>query len=203
MKILFKVIGRQKKDSNWQTDLLQIRKKAEEDSERPYFFIIDEINRRNAKDFGRTHDVTRKDKRAIGSKCSIPMNGFLCHKMFTLLARWTPADRSLALWIYALRRRFAFFDFRPAFSSEGFQNYLEEKNAPKLNQLIFSSRNSKWCHCYGQSLGEGFCIGDSYFCRNQDITDSWLQSVIEYEIKHFLLKEYWFDEPSKVRDWGG
>ena len=51
-----------------------------------------------------------------------------------------------------------------------------------------------------ESLGEGFCIGHSYFCSHQDITDGWLQSVVDYEIVP-LLKEYWFDEPSKVRDW--
>ena len=33
-----------------------------------------------------------------------------------------------------------------------------------------------------------------------EIDDMWLNSVVTYEIVP-LLNEYWFDEPSKVRDW--
>ena len=53
-----------------------------------------------------------------------------------------------------------------------------------------------------ESLGEGFCIGHSYFCNLQPdtIDDSWLYGVVEYELLP-LLKEYWFDEPMKVKDW--
>ena len=53
-----------------------------------------------------------------------------------------------------------------------------------------------------ESLGEGFCIGHSYFCNLQPdtIDDSWLYGVVEYELIP-LLKEYWFDEPMKVKDW--
>jgi len=32
------------------------------------------------------------------------------------------------------------------------------------------------------------------------INDKTLSSIVEYEIIP-LLKEYWFDEPSKIRDW--
>ena len=32
------------------------------------------------------------------------------------------------------------------------------------------------------------------------MTDSWLKSVVEYEVIP-LIKEYWFDEPVKIRDW--
>lgn len=30
--------------------------------------------------------------------------------------------------------------------------------------------------------------------------ETWLKSVVEFELVP-LLKEYWFDEPSKVRNW--
>ena len=50
------------------------------------------------------------------------------------------------------------------------------------------------------SLGEGFRIGHSYFCTNININDEWLNSVVEFELIQ-LLKEYWFDEPAKVKDW--
>ena len=43
---------------------------------------------------------------------------------------------------------------------------------------------------------------DSYFCNlNLDVVDdNALSGIIEYELVP-LLKEYWFDEPTKVRDW--
>ena len=53
-----------------------------------------------------------------------------------------------------------------------------------------------------ESLGEGFCIGHSYFCNlmTETIDDQVLSGIIEYELIP-LLKEYWFDESEKVRDW--
>ena len=52
------------------------------------------------------------------------------------------------------------------------------------------------------SLGDGFCIGHSYFCNltAETITDRKLSGIVEYELIP-LLKEYWFDEPLKVKDW--
>ena len=40
------------------------------------------------------------------------------------------------------------------------------------------------------------------FCNLQpdSIDDDWLYGVVEYELIP-LLKEYWFDEPMKVKDW--
>ena len=51
-----------------------------------------------------------------------------------------------------------------------------------------------------ESLGEGFCIGHSYFCNLKKATDQSLKAIVEYELIP-LLKEYWFDEPTKVKDW--
>lgn len=106
----------------------------------------------------------------------------------------------LALMDYALRRRFAFFDFAPAFSSEGFKNYLSEKDSPKLEKLIAAVESLNSTISTDESLGDGFRIGHSYFCTDDEITDEWLKSVVEYEVIP-LIKEYWFDEPTKVRDW--
>ena len=51
-----------------------------------------------------------------------------------------------------------------------------------------------------ESLGDGFKIGHSYFCTDNEITDYWLASVINFEILP-LLNEYWFDEKSKIENW--
>ena len=62
----------------------------------------------------------------------------------------------------------------------------------KLNNVISND----------ESLGDGFCIGHSYFCNlsSDTITNHTLSGIVEYELIP-LLKEYWFDEPTKVKDW--
>lgn len=38
------------------------------------------------------------------------------------------------------------------------------------------------------------------FVRIKILQIAWLKAVVEFELIP-LLKEYWFDEPTKVRDW--
>ena len=53
--------------------------------------------------------------------------------------------------------------------------------------------------CNDDTLGEGFEIGHSYFCNFKN-NENELSNIIEYELIP-LLKEYWFDEPNKVKEW--
>lgn len=176
-------------------------KEAEEDNERPYFFIIDEINRGNlSKILGELMMLIEKDKRGEKIKLLYSNEWFTVPQNVRIIGMMNTADRSLALMDYALRRRFAFFDFAPAFSSEGFKNYLVEKNSQKLESLITAVESLNNTISSDESLGDGFRIGHSYFCTDGEITDEWLKSVVEYEVIP-LIKEYWFDEPTKVRDW--
>ena len=176
-------------------------KEAEEDNERPYFFIIDEINRGNlSKILGELMMLIEKDKRGEKIKLLYSNEWFTVPQNVRIIGMMNTADRSLALMDYALRRRFAFFDFAPAFSSEGFKNYLSEKDSPKLEKLIAAVESLNSTISTDESLGDGYRIGHSYFCTDDEITDEWLKSVIEYEVIP-LIKEYWFDEPTKVRDW--
>ncbi len=108
------------------------------------------------------------------------------------------ADRSLALLDYALRRRFAFFEMQPGFNTEGFIQYRTELNNPKFDKLIDAIETLNAAINADTTLGEGFRIGHSYFCNVKQNTH--LSNIVEYEIIP-LLKEYWFDEPTKVRDW--
>lgn len=124
---------------------------------------------------------------------SIPSNVYIIGMMNT-------ADRSLAMLDYALRRRFAFFELTPAFSSAGFRAYRTKVNNPKFDRLIATVEQLNDVIANDDSLGEGFCIGHSYFCTNATINDEWMRSVVEYELIP-LLKEYWFDEAVKVKDW--
>ena len=124
---------------------------------------------------------------------SIPSNVYIIGMMNT-------ADRSLAMLDYALRRRFAFFEMTPAFNSSGFRAYRAKINNPKFDRLIATVEQLNDVIANDDSLGEGFCIGHSYFCTNTTVTDDWMKSVVEFELIP-LLKEYWFDEAAKVKDW--
>jgi len=124
---------------------------------------------------------------------SVPDNIYLIGMMNT-------ADRSLAMIDYALRRRFAFFDMEPAFSSDGFKARQAAIQNPKFDALVAVVESLNEDIAKDASLGVGFRIGHSYFCSNDVIDDKWLFSVIEYELVP-LLNEYWFDEPSKVESW--
>lgn len=78
--------------------------------------------------------LIEKDKRGEKIKLLYSNEWFTVPQNVRIIGMMNTADRSLALMDYALRRRFAFFDFAPAFSSEGFKNYLSEKDSPKLEK---------------------------------------------------------------------
>jgi len=176
-------------------------KKAEEDLENKYFFIIDEINRGNlSKIFGELFMLIENDKRGNSlqllysdEKFNVPNNVYIIGMMNT-------ADRSLAMLDYALRRRFAFYTMNPGFNSAGFRAYRTALASDKMDRLIACVESLNGIITADESLGEGFCIGHSYFCNIGAVSDATLSNIVEYELIP-LLKEYWFDEPIKVKDW--
>ena len=176
-------------------------KKAELDLENDYYFIIDEINRGNlSKIFGELFMLIENDKRGVALQLLYSDEKFSVPKNLYIIGMMNTADRSLAMLDYALRRRFAFFEFSPAFRTDGFRQYLQNKNNKKFNNLITVIEKLNIAIENDESLGRGFCVGHSYFCTDKPIDDMWLNGVITYEIIP-LLNEYWFDEPNKVRDW--
>lgn len=178
-------------------------KLAEEDDENDYFFIIDEINRGNlSKIFGELFMLIEKDKRGIelqllysDENFSVPANVYIIGMMNT-------ADRSLAMLDYALRRRFSFYTMKPGFNTIGFQTYQDSLESEAFNKLISCVKQLNSKIAEDISLGEGFCIGHSYFCglTSDTVNVQILSSIVEYELIP-LLKEYWFDEPAKIIDW--
>jgi len=178
-------------------------KKAADDEENDYFFIIDEINRGNlSKIFGELFMLIESDKR--GNELQL----LYSHELFSvpanvhIIGMMNTADRSLAMLDYALRRRFAFVELCPAFDSVGFCDYCEGLGNQRFKDLVRVVESLNRVIAEDESLGEGFCIGHSYFC-NMDAdtcTDAAMASIVEYELIP-MLKEYWFDEPGKVREW--
>jgi len=177
-------------------------KKAKSDS-KPYFLIIDEINRGNiSKIFGELLMTIENDYR--GTNVKMPYSGetFSVPKNLYIIGMMNTADRSLALIDYALRRRFSFYEMTPGFSTNGFtryQNSLEnktfEETIERIEQLNIEIKQDP-------TLGSGFQIGHSYFTNQtkDKYTDSWLKRVIQYDILP-MLNEYWFDEEEKVSEW--
>ncbi len=193
-------------------------RKAANDPGNKYFFIIDEINRGNmSKIFGELLMLIESDKRMkfstdrndedsereeysatlayTGERFSVPENVYLIGMMNT-------ADRSLAMIDYALRRRFSFFEMKPAFGSDGFRKKMAEINDPVFNQIIGRIQELNRAIANDDSLGTGFQIGHSYFCGKpvEGTVREWLNQIIKYEIVP-LLQEYWFDEKTKWETW--
>lgn len=179
-------------------------KKAEIDSDNDYFFIIDEINRGNlSKIFGELFMLIENDKRGISLQLLYSDEKFAVPKNVYIIGMMNTADRSLAMLDYALRRRFAFFEMKPGFETDGFREYRMTIDNEKFNKLINCVENLNNAISVDGSLGDGFCIGHSYFCNlsADSIDEQTLSGIVEYELIP-LLKEYWFDEPLKVKDWG-
>ena len=178
-------------------------KKAEIDGDNDYFFIIDEINRGNlSKIFGELFMLIENDKRGVSLQLLYSDEKFSVPKNIYIIGMMNTADRSLAMLDYALRRRFAFFEIKPGFTTDGFREYRMSLENEKFDKLIACVESLNNVISNDESLGDGFCIGHSYFCNllPDTIDDQVLSGIVEYELIP-LLKEYWFDEPIKVKDW--
>lgn len=176
--------------------------------DRPFFFIIDEINRGNlSKIFGELMMLIEVDKR--GEKFALKLtyaededDRFYVPENLYIIGTMNTADRSLAIVDYALRRRFAFATLKPDYG-ENFRSFLSSKGladvmiehicstVAKVNVKIKEDPN----------LGEGFQIGHSYFCGfdSNDDENKWWTDVLNFELKP-LFEEIWFDDSAKVQE---
>jgi MoxR-like ATPase len=185
--------------------------RAERDPEHRYVFIIDEINRGNlSKVLGELMMLIEGDKRGPGFAIPLTYSRSLEERFYVpenvyVLGMMNTADRSLAMVDYALRRRFSFVRIPPAFSMDGFTNYLEEdgveeslverivERMTELNRVIAEDT---------RNLGPGFEIGHSYFVpgpEEEGRDEAWYQRIVRQEIEP-LLREYWFDQPQRVAE---
>lgn len=178
-------------------------KDALNDKTHDYFFIIDEINRGNlSKIFGELFMLIENDKRGMQIQLMYNDEEFTVPDNIFIIGMMNTADRSLAILDYALRRRFAFFDIKPCFENHKFKKYQQSLNSKEFDNLILCVKELNSAILNDDALGEGFCIGHSYFCnmKSDSISKAELNSIVEYELIP-LIKEYWFDENSKIREW--
>ena len=130
--------------------------------------------------------LIENDKRGVelqllysDEKFAVPENVYIIGMMNT-------ADRSLAMLDYALRRRFAFFEIKPGFETDGFREYRMSMDNEKFNKLISCVESLNSAIAADESLGEGFCIGHSYFCNLEadEIDDYCLYGIVAVSYTH-------------------
>lgn len=176
-------------------------KKAENNPEQEYFFIIDEINRGNiSRIFGELLMLIESDKRGERIHLAYNEDSFMVPKNLYIIGMMNTADRSLAVIDYALRRRFGFYSLKPAFHKTGFRQYQKKLNSSLLDKMVELIQELNIEIKDDAALGEGFVIGHSYFCAQKSFSAEWMRQVIEYEIVP-VLEEYWFDDSLKVSLW--
>lgn len=176
------------------------KRAAADDRNKPYFFIIDEINRGNlSKIFGELLMLIENDYRDRPIKLSYRDEKFSVPSNVHIIGMMNTADRSLAMIDYALRRRFSFFDMKPGFETQEFKFYIQQFSATKFGNLINAIIELNKTITADESLGKGFCIGHSYFCNLETIGSHQLKNIVEYDILP-MLREYWFDNEDKYKE---
>ena len=182
--------------------------RCKENPDKPYFFIIDEINRGNlSKIFGELLMLIETDKRGEKHKLNLVYGGtaFYIPENLHIIGMMNTADRSLAMIDYALRRRFSFYTMQPAFENadqNGFGDYTADIQCKLYHSVIAKIRELNDTIRKDSTLGKGFEIGHSYFApeNKSEINDEWVRGVVYYEIIP-LIEEYWFDDDKKVDEW--
>lgn len=171
-------------------------RKAANDPDRDYYFIIDEINRGNlSKIFGELLMLIENGYRGKTVQLAYRKEEFAVPENLYLIGMMNTADRSLAMIDYALRRRFSFFTMHPGLDSAGFKAEISRHDDTRVEKVVEVIRQLNSAIANDDSLGEGFCIGHSYFC-NHDTSTDWIENVVRYDICP-MLEEYWFDNNDK------
>lgn len=169
---------------------------AAEDSGRPYFMIIDEINRGNlSKIFGELMMLIENDKRGKSLNLLYSKKPFRVPENLYIIGTMNTADRSLALLDYALRRRFAFIELEPSLDNETFLSHINEyEDSETILKMI--SKIKSLNKVITSKISSDFMIGHSYFVDEalRENTKLRLSEIITYEITP-QLKEYWIDDP--------
>lgn len=161
-----------------------------------YFLVIDEINRGNmSKIFGELLQLIEADYRDKPIQLAYNKQPFSVPENLCIIGMMNTADRSLAMIDYALRRRFCFYKMTPAFTTDSFRKFQKSFNSPLLDKVIEQIKQLNKVIEEDASLGEGFAIGHSYFCKLNEAKnlDQEIKSIVLYDIIP-MLEEYWFDD---------
>ena len=174
------------------------------DPSRPYFLLIDELNRGNvARIFGELLLLLEADKRGPAHALRLPYAPpeaprFYVPENLYVIGTLNLADRSLAPLDYALRRRFAFVSLHPQFG-QPLQKLLVNQGVPAAlaESVISKMQHLNQAIADDPELGPDFQVGHSYFCQPPTEEDAltWVRLIFEQEIGP-LLADYWREQPA-------
>lgn len=174
-----------------------------EKEDKPYVFIIDEINRGNmSKIFGELITLIEETKRAGSSEAMeaiLPYSGqpFSVPNNVYIIGTMNTADRSIALMDTALRRRFSFVEMMP--NAEVLESLgvgtIEDKgvelNVAKMLEVI----NQRIEYLFDRE----HTIGHAFFTRlSDDPSINTLGEIFEKSVIP-LLQEYFYEDYSKIQ----
>ena len=179
--------------------------RAAADPARPYFLLIDEVNRGNVpRIFGELLLLLEADKRGPAHALRLPYAPPEAPRFFVpdnlyFIGTLNLADRSLSPLDYALRRRFAVVGLGPQFGTR-LRQHLAARQVPALlaEQLCTRMAALNQAIADDPELGPDFAIGHSYFClppTDPAEAAGWLRLVYEQEIGP-LLADYWREQPA-------
>ncbi|MBD2770365.1 AAA family ATPase [Hymenobacter sp. BT664] len=179
--------------------------RATADPDRPYFLLIDEVNRGNVpRIFGELLLLLEADKRGPAHALRLPYAPPEAPRFFVpdnlyVIGTLNLADRSLSPLDYALRRRFAFVELRPQFGPP-LRRFLAARQVPSalIEQLCTRLSALNQTIADDPELGRDFEVGHSYFCQpppEPEQAATWLRLIIEQEIGP-LLADYWREQPA-------
>lgn len=163
---------------------------------KPYYMIIDEINRGNiSKVFGELITLIEKDKRqSLSVTLPYSKKPFTLPKNLYLIGTMNTADRSIAVLDTALRRRFAFVEVEPDY--EVFSNPNLNISA-KVNDVIdLEKLLRKINERILERLDRDHRIGQAYFMDILSIGDlhkTWYYKVLP------LLNEYFYNDLASMQ----
>jgi GTPase subunit of restriction endonuclease len=175
---------------------------ARKNVEKPYVFIIDEINRGNiSKIFGELITLVETTKRAGKTEC-IPVKLLYSNEEFTvpeniyIIGTMNTADRSIALMDTALRRRFKFEEMVP--NSNLLKDIFIEDKGEKVNiGTMLKIINERIEYLYDREHRIGHAVFLELKKDNNNNINK-LANIFEKSVIP-LLQEYFYEDYEKIR----
>jgi 5-methylcytosine-specific restriction protein B len=170
-----------------------------EENNKPYLFIIDEINRGNiSKIFGELITLIKDTKRDGKEECipaTLPYSGdkFTVPDNVYIIGTMNTADRSIAIMDTALRRRFQFVELMP--DTDVLRNIgahmVEDLDVAKMLEKI----NERITFLYDRE----HTIGHAFFTKlASDPSIKTLSSIFQKSVIP-LLQEYFYEDYQKIQ----
>lgn len=160
---------------------------AEGNRDKPYFLIIDEMNRGNlAKIFGELYFLLEYREQSINLQYNSEQTFVLPPNLF-IIGTMNTSDRSIAMVDAAVRRRFAFVELHPqdGMISGMLERFLTDNGKPLLRANLLNALNSEI-----EDTNRDLMIGPSYFMKAHAESPHGLADIWKYELLPLLEEQY-------------